>query len=395
MRVPGPDVPTKTVPTKAVQTKTEPTKTEPTKTVHSPEEILLAFAAAVRAAGVKVTADRSRSFIDAVTRLSMENRTEVFWAGRATLCAAPEDIDTYQRTFTAWFAPGHSPCAPQETSASTVKAASLEDEQNGSGHGEDPLLSVASRRELLRHRDIATLDTVERVLLHRMFSELQVTVPVRRSRRRHLERHGRIDRVRTLRDQLRRGGEPGPLRRAKATPKPRRVVWLVDVSGSMTPYADSLLRLAHRVVAAAPHQVEVFTLGTRLTRVTAALRVPDVDDALALAGRTVPDWSGGTRLGEVLRAFNDRWGQRAVARGAVVVVASDGWERGDTALLGRQVDRLHHVARCIIWSNPHRGKNGYQPVQQGIKAILPHVDYFVAGHSLKSFEELLDVMGHA
>ena len=149
------------------------------------------------------------------------------------------------------------------------------------------------------------------------------------------------------------------------------------------------------MVGAAPAHVEVFTLGTRLTRVTAALRLPDPDDALALAGRTVPDWSGGTRLGEVLRAFNDRWGQRAAMRSAVVVVASDGWERGDPALLGRQVERLHHVARRIIWANPHRGKDGYQPVQQGIKAILPHVDSFVGGHSLTSFKELLVVMGNA
>ena len=188
---------------------------------------------------------------------------------------------------------------------------------------------------------------------------------------------------------------PARCKHARAPRKPRRIVWLIDVSGSMAPYADSLLRLAHRMVQAAPHQVEVFTLGTRLTRVTAALKLPDADDALALAGRTVPDWSGGTRLGEALRAFNDRWGQRAVARSAVVVVASDGWERGDPALLGRQVERLHHVARRIIWANPHRGKEGYEPVQQGIMAVRPHVDYFMGGHSLKSFEELLGVMGNA
>lgn len=366
------------------------------RTTHSAEEILLAFAAAVRAAGVKVTADRSRSFVDAVSRLSMENRPDVYWAGRATLCAAPEDLDTYQRTFEAWFSPGHSATAQQETSATTVKAAALDD--GGSSDGEESsvaLRAVASRRELLRHRDVATLDPAERALLNHMFVELPVTLPTRQGRRRRQDLHGRIDRARTLRDQLRRGGEPGPLRHAKAPRKPRRIVWLIDVSGSMAPYADSLLRLAHRVVAVAPAHVEVFTLGTRLTRVTAALRLPDPDDALALAGRTVPDWSGGTRLGEVLRAFNDRWGQRVVTRSAVVVVASDGWERGDPALLGRQAERLHHVARSIIWANPHRGKDGYQPVQQGIKAVLPHVDYFVGGHSLTSFKELLVVMGHA
>lgn len=362
---------------------------------HSAEEILLAFASAVRAAGVKVTADRSRSFVDAVGRLDLGRRQDVFWAGRATLCAAPEELAAYQRAFEAWFAPEHSTAAGRDTAATTVSEASLEDGPGSSDAAQETVRAVASGRELLRHRDVATLDDADKALLRHMFGELRVRLPTRPGRRRKLNPHGEVDRVRTLREQLRRGGEPGPLRRARAPRKLRRIVWLIDVSGSMSPYADSLLRLAHRVVAEAPRQVEVFTLGTRLTRVTGALRLPDAEYALAQAGRTVPDWSGGTRLGEVLRAFNDRWGQRAVARGAVVVIASDGWERGDPELLGRQVERLHHVARGIIWSNPHRDKQGYQPVQQGIKAVLPHVDYFVGGHSMRCFEELLGVVSNA
>ncbi|WP_371131022.1 VWA domain-containing protein [Arthrobacter sp. SDTb3-6] len=362
---------------------------------HSAEEILLAFASAVRAAGVKVTADRARSFVEAAARLDVGRRQDVFWAGRATLCAAPEELAAYQRTFEAWFAPEHAAATARDTAATTVTEASLEDGAGSSDGTGEEARALASRRELLRHRDVATLDADGTALLRQLFAGLAVRLPTRPGRRRKLNPHGQVDRVRTLRDQLRRGGEPGPLRRARAPRRLRRVVWLVDVSGSMAPYADSLLRLAHRVVSAAPHEVEVFTLGTRLTRVTGALRLPDPDDALAVAGRTVPDWSGGTRLGEVLRAFNDRWGQRAVARGAVVVIASDGWERGDPALLGRQVERLHHVARRVIWSNPHRGKDGYRPVQQGIMAVLPHVDHFVDGHSLKSFEELLGVVSNA
>ncbi|MDQ6754103.1 MAG: VWA domain-containing protein [Actinomycetota bacterium] len=361
---------------------------------HSAEEILLAFAAAVRSAGVMVTADRARSFVDAVGRLALDRRAGVFWAGRATLCASPDDLPTYQRTFEAWFSVEHSPASRVSPSASAVSAASLDDD-GGREDGPNQLRALASRRERLRHRDVATLDDAERALLHRMFEELPVRLPTRQTRRKRRARHGDVDRVRTLRDQLRRGGEPGPLRRARAPRKPRRVVWLIDVSGSMAPYADSLLRLAHRVVEAAPHRVEVFTLGTRLTRVTGALRVPDTEKALALAGRAVPDWSGGTRLGESLRAFNDRWGQRVVARGAVVVIASDGWERGDPALLGRQTERLHHLARRIVWSNPHRGKAGYEPLQRGISAVLPHVDFFIGGHSMQSFEDLLDVLADA
>ncbi len=198
-----------------------------------------------------------------------------------------------------------------------------------------------------------------------------------------------------MREQLRRAGEPGPLRYRRRGARRRRVVLLVDVSGSMEPYADHLLRLAHRVVQAAPATTEVLTMGTRLTRVTAALRRRDAQQALDAAGQTVPDWSGGTRLGETLRVFLDRWGQRGMARGSVVVVFSDGWERGDAALLGEQMARLKRIAHHVVWVNPHRGKPGYQPVQQGIAAALPHVDDFVAGHSLATFAELLEVVGRA
>jgi len=172
------------------------------------------------------------------------------------------------------------------------------------------------------------------------------------------------------------------------------VVLLVDVSGSMSAYADALLRLSHRFVTTQP-RAEVFTLGTRLTHVTRALRHRDADRALIAAGEAVPDWSGGTRLGETLKVFLDRWGQRGMARGSVVVVFSDGWERGDATLLGEQMARLQRIAHHVVWANPHRGKVGYEPVQQGIAAALPHVDDFVAGHSLAAFEELVEVVGRA
>jgi uncharacterized protein with von Willebrand factor type A (vWA) domain len=139
----------------------------------------------------------------------------------------------------------------------------------------------------------------------------------------------------------------------------------------------------------------VFSIGTRVTRLTPALRLRDPDRALVAAGRTVPDWSGGTRLGEGLKVFLDRWGQRGLARGAVVVVFSDGWERGDAALLGEQMARLHRLAHRVVWVNPHKGAEGYRPVQTGMAAALPHVDDFVAGHSLAAFHEVLEVMRRA
>jgi uncharacterized protein with von Willebrand factor type A (vWA) domain len=177
------------------------------------------------------------------------------------------------------------------------------------------------------------------------------------------------------------------------------VVLLIDVSGSMSGYADALLRLAHTFTHGPPGSargaVETFTLGTRLTHLTRAMRLRDPDRALVAAGETVPDWSGGTRLGETLRIFLDRWGQRGLARGAVVVVFSDGWERGGADLLAEQMARLQRISHSVVWVNPHRGKAGDEPVQHGVVAALPHCDDFVAGHSLATFAELMELVSRA
>jgi uncharacterized protein with von Willebrand factor type A (vWA) domain len=174
------------------------------------------------------------------------------------------------------------------------------------------------------------------------------------------------------------------------------VVLLVDVSGSMSAYADALLRFAHAaVVSRRETPTEVFTIGTRLTRVTAEMAHRDPDRALEEVGGAVPDWRGGTRLGELLKAFLDRWGQRGLARGAVVVVLSDGWERGDATLLGEQMARLSRLAHRVVWANPRKGQTGYQPLAAGMAAALPHCDVFVAGHSLAALEELAAVVRNA
>ena len=196
-----------------------------------------------------------------------------------------------------------------------------------------------------------------------------------------------------MRAAIRAYGEPASLRRRARSSRPRRVVLLIDVSGSMSPYADALLRFAHAVARRMP--AEVFTLGTRLTRVTRQLRQRDPERALAAATNAVPDWSGGTRLGESVKAFLDRWGQRGVARRAVVVVCSDGWERGDAALLGEQLRRLRRLAHKVFWLTPHAGRAGYEPVQSGIVAALPATDRLLAGHSLAALEELLSEVRRA
>jgi uncharacterized protein with von Willebrand factor type A (vWA) domain len=359
------------------------------------EELFVTFARALRAGGLPVTADRTQAFLTAVAHAGAGERSGVYWSGRATLCASPDDLETYDRLFDAWFSIGERPRRHSRAPARTVQQASLETGQEQAGTTDDSHLhAVASGQEILRHRDVAVMSPTERRRLAAMFGALAVNPPMRRSLRRRAHHRGEVDARRTLRDQLRRGGEPGPMLMRRRRPRPRRVVLLIDVSGSMEPYADALLRLGHRMVTATPG-VEVFTVGTRLTRVTPALRMRDPDKALAAAGAVVPDWSGGTRLGETLRAFTDRWGQRGAARGAVVVIASDGWERGDPRLLGEQVARLRRLARAVVWMNPHRGKAGYEPVQGGIVAVAPYLDALVAGHSMHAYERLLEVVADA
>jgi uncharacterized protein with von Willebrand factor type A (vWA) domain len=261
----------------------------------------------------------------------------------------------------------------------------------------DVVQAAASEVEVLRHRDVAQLRPDEKALLDAMIRALHPRLPRRRASRRTPWRRGEIDLQRTLRTTLRQMGEPGRVEHRRRGSTSRRVVLLVDVSASMRPYADAILRLAHLMVVSAPARgrVEVFTLGTRLTRVTLPLRTSDADRALVGAGEQVPDWSGGTRLGETMKAFLDRWGARGMARGAVVVVFSDGWERGDAVELGEQMKRLRRLAHRVVWVNPHRGKDGYEPVQRGIAAALPHCDDFVAGHSLQSFDRVLGVIADA
>ncbi len=368
-----------------------------TAPAHQVDEILAAFAAALRAVGVPVTMDRTATFLQGCALAGAGDQRTVYWTGRATLCGSLDDLDRYDQVFAAWFGgAGLTPGAARDPLQRTAQA-DLGDADGGLGERQEETVvrASASATEVLRHRDIASMSAAERAELARLFAALRFTPPVRTSPRRRRFRNGEIDGRNTLRDQLRRGGEPAGLRFRRRTTRPRRVVVLIDVSGSMGPYADSLLRWAHVIMTASPRRTEVFTVGTRLTRVTEALRMRDGNVALEAAGHAVPDWSGGTRLGEAMQAFLDRHGQRGLARGAVVVILSDGWERGDSALLGEQMRRLQRLAHKVVWVNPHQGKVGYAPVQVGIVAALPFVDSFLAGHSMRTFEQALEVIADA
>ncbi|MFF3455175.1 VWA domain-containing protein [Streptomyces sp. NPDC002730] len=361
--------------------------------------VVVGFARALRAAGVATGPDRVQTFLGALELLGSELRSDVYWAGRLTLCGSQDDLERYDRVFAAFFAqqpqPGDRARVPEPTPLLRLVAAdaamSPDREEDGAAL---PAAALASSAEVLRHRDMAELSAAERAQLRRLLAAFSLSGEPRRTPRLRPARRGGVDPRRTVRELLRRGGEPARLRHRAPATKPRPIVLLLDVSGSMAPYADALLRFAH----AATHgpqsrtQAEVFTIGTRLTRVTREMAHRDPDAALTAVGSAVPDWSGGTRLGEMLRAFLDRWGQRGMARGAVVVVLSDGWERGDPALLAAQMRRLHRLAHRVVWANPLKARPGYAPLAAGMAAALPSVDAFVEGHSLGALERLAAVV---
>jgi uncharacterized protein len=357
-------------------------------------DIVVGFARTLRHAGVPATPDRVQAMVSALDHLDVARAADTYWAGRLTLCGDPSDLERYDAAFAAYF--GRIPVPRPQRAPVRLRAVPAEDADDASADGDAArLTTVASRREVLRQRDVTTLSAVERDEVRRLVALLAPRVGRRRTRRYGPATRGAVDLERTVRRMLRQGGEPSHLARRARRRKPRRLVLLADVSGSMEPYADGLLRFAHAAVRTAPFNVEVFTLGTRLTRVTRELRQRDPDAALAAASAAIPDWSGGTRLGDSLKAFLDHWGQRGVARGAVTVLFSDGWERGDPALLGEQVARLARLAHAVVWVNPHKGKAGYEPVTGGMVAALPNIDYLVAGHSLAALEQLVQVIADA
>jgi uncharacterized protein len=351
---------------------------------------LVGFARVLRAAGVPATPDRVHQTVTAVGHLDVSRRTDVYWAGRLTLCSGPDDLDRYDRAFTAYFGGLTAPRMQSVPPVQVLQQVAVPGTQRPAAEGEQPdelPAATASEVEVLRHRDLAGLSPAELEVVRRLIALLDPVGETRVSRRHRPAYRGSIDPGRTVRAMLRRGGEPVRLQRRVRRERPRRLVLLVDVSGSMQPYADPYLRFAH---AAARRRAgtEVFTVGTRLTRVTREMRSRDPSAALLAVSAAVPDWSGGTRLGELVKAFLDRWGQRGVARGAVVVVASDGWERGDATLLGAQMERLSRLAHRVVWVNPHRGLPGYAPMTAGMQAALPSVDEFVDGHTFDALQRL-------
>jgi uncharacterized protein with von Willebrand factor type A (vWA) domain len=373
------------------------------------------FADRLHALGVQVAPDRAGRFATAVHVARPVTTDELYWFGRVTLAATPAEIAAYDRAFTDVFrgladvadARGdqHQPkldelSAGEQLPDSRDDSIDLPGSQprpatRGEGRTEEserdvenPVGAPTSDEEVLRRRDFASCTPRELAELRALVARLRVATPRRPSRRRRPHRAGdAIDRRATLRRARRTGGHPAELARRTTTERRRRVILVADVSGSMESYARAYLYLLHGAVRAM--QAETFVFATRLTRLTRALRLGDPERALRAAVDETHDWSGGTRIGAAIKEFNDRWGRRGLARGAVVVIVSDGWESEDPALLGEQMARLSRLAHRIVWVNPRLQSDRYQPLAGGMAAALPHVDVFTSGHSLSALDDVL------
>jgi uncharacterized protein len=366
------------------------------------ERIAAAFATTLRRFGVPVTTGDVVTFVEALGQVGIDDRSAVYWAGRTTLVRQPEHRAPYEQAFAAFWLQRELIRTSREVEPVVLAVDEApEDEPEGEVAGDDErddarTISVRySPSEVLRHKDFAAYTSREFDEARKLMADLRLGGALRRSHRLRRSKGGRRTRHpdlrRTVHRSLRRHGEPIERAFLEPSERPRRVVLLCDVSGSMESYSRALLRFLHAAVVGRG-RVEAFALGTRLTRLTRELASHDPDAALAKAASAVTDWSGGTRLGEVLRQFNDEWGVRGLARGAVVVILSDGWDRGDAGELAAQMARLHRVAHRVVWVNPLKVTPGYAPLAKGMAAALPFVDEFLEGHSLASLEHLADVV---
>jgi uncharacterized protein len=369
-------------------------------------------------AGIPVTSERSARFANALALIAPATYTELYWTARVTLLSDQLQIARFDHIFGHVFAEladyadtrqeatsrsrreqhENSDVGSDDRNESRAGAAANGSTTSGTGDGDGPtgerLAMTASADERLHRTDFAALTPEELARMRRMMTRLRVAPPPRRSRRRRRSRGGaHIDQRATIRRSHRSGGDPVQLVRTHWSTKPRRVIMLADVSGSMEPYARAYLQLLMSAVGGT--RAEAFVLATRLTRLTRHLRSGgSATAALQKAAGSTPDWAGGTRLGSALKTFVDEWGRRGMARRAIVVIVSDGWETGDAAVLGEQMARLQRLAHRIIWVNPRKQLPTYEPIVAGMAAALPYVDVFVSGHSTAAMEAVTEAIAN-
>jgi uncharacterized protein with von Willebrand factor type A (vWA) domain len=361
-----------------------------------------AFSRRLRAAGVPATPERCAHFAQALTLVRPVGRRRLYWTARAVFVSDPAHLSAFDAVFRSVF--GDAAPAPREERPRSEHEAAPERDARGAGVVPPPSdeddagvwtdvpLGRASDEEVLATKRFDALEPHELAQLYRLMSRLRLATPVRRTRRHETARHGRhVDLRRTVRRSLRTGGDPVGLTRRRGRLARRRLVLLCDISGSMEPYARAYLQFLTCAAATGSH-VEAFVFATRLTRVTRALASRRPERAIERAAAAAPDWSSGTRIGDALKAFNDRHGRRGMARGAVVVILSDGWERGDPALVGREMARLGRLARRIVWVNPRVAASAFSVQAGGMVAALPHCDALVSGHSFRALGEVADAI---
>jgi uncharacterized protein len=373
----------------------------------------------LRAAGLPVTPERSAAFARALTVVRPLTRRRLYWTARGVFVSDRAQVAAFDAIFLAIFGDradqpaadqedaraaaaaqdrpqADRPGAPGELDAAAGASASVSSTAPGPDAAEpeiDVPLARASDEERLAAKSFDALEPDELARLYRLMSRLDLATPLRRTRRYRGGRHGRhIDMRRTLRASLRTGGDPVRLARRRRRIVRRRLVLLCDISGSMEPYARAYLQFLASAAGSGP-KAEAFVFATRLTRLTRALASRHPERAIQRAAATAPDWSSGTRIGDALKTFNARHGRRGMARGAVIVILSDGWERGDPRLVGREMERLARLAHRIVWVNPRVSASAFSVQAGGMVAALPHCDALVSGHSYAALGEVADAIG--
>jgi len=374
---------------------------------------LLRFGQLLRVMGVDVSTRQVLDLVEALEHVSISRREDFYHTCRALLVNRREDFFVFDQAFQVLWQmesegeEGGGPSAgdrarrlrlPSQKVAQDGGQGAGEQVMPGEGEGDEdevastPLM-VYSPNEVLRHKDFGEMTWEEIQEAKQAIASLEWKLGERRTRRLRPSAKGRLNLRRIIRDNLRHGGEPIHLAFRQRVYRPRSLVVLCDISGSMDRYSRMLLHFVHALThGLKATSVEVFVFGTRLTRITRHLRYKDVDESLDEVGATVNDWSGGTRIGEALRVFNFQWARRVLGRGAVVLVISDGWDRGDLNLLAQEIHRLQRSAYRLIWLNPLLGSDDYQPVQRGMATVMPCVDDFLPVHNLASLEQLADVL---
>jgi uncharacterized protein with von Willebrand factor type A (vWA) domain len=377
---------------------------------------LLRFGQLLRLMGVDVSTRQVLDLVEALEHVPIGSRSDFYNTCRALLVNRREDFLVFDQAFhVLWHSEdgeaeeGGGPAEGDRARRLRLPSRELgSDSREGGGgqrapgeskgEGEEEESSLTpimahSPDEVLRHKDFGEMTWEEIQAAKQAMASLEWKLGERRTRRLRPSHKGRLNLRRVIRDNLRHGGEPIRLSFRQRVYRPRALVILCDVSGSMERYSRMLLHFVHALThGLKATNVEVFTFGTRLTRITRHLRYKDVDESLDEVGTAVGDWSGGTRIGEALRTFNFQWARRVLGRGAVVLVISDGWDRGDLSLLAQEIHRLQRAAYRLIWLSPLLGSDEYRPVQRGIATVMPCVDDFLPVHNLASLDQLARVL---